>query len=76
MNGHLQVNSILRWEIVKADMMNMPSTLRTGETPLHFYLDTHTCTKCNLCADVCIVNALELKADYNYEKVDLVIKYF
>ena len=59
-------------ELKEAKLMNFPSSLKSGEAPLHFYLNVDTCTKCHLCADVCTVNALELSADYRDQKVDLV----
>jgi len=61
-------------EIVKPNMINFPSSLVTGEAPLHFYLDTTKCTQCALCASVCYVNAIELSAIYQTDKVDLTQK--
>lgn len=56
----------------KANMINFPSSLTTGESPLHFYLDVSSCVKCGLCQDVCYVDALELTENYSSKKVDLV----
>ena len=60
-------------KIEKANLMNFPSSLKSGEAPLHFYLNVDSCTKCHLCADVCVVSALELSSSYNEKLVDLVV---
>ena len=59
-------------KIDKANMVNFPVSLTTGESPLHFYLDVSQCIKCGLCADICYVEALDLNAYYKVTKVDLV----
>lgn len=59
-------------KINKANMVNFPVSLTTGESPLHFYLDVSQCIKCGLCADICFVEALDLNAYYKVTKVDLV----
>ncbi len=59
-------------EIKKANMVNFPESLTTGEAPLHIYLDVKSCVKCGECMDVCLVDALSLNANYVAEKVDLV----
>ncbi|MFT6630311.1 MAG: formate hydrogenlyase subunit 6/NADH:ubiquinone oxidoreductase subunit I [Bacteriovoracaceae bacterium] len=60
--------------IEKANMINFPNSLTTGESPLHFYLNVNDCVKCGLCQDVCYVDALELTENYSLKKVDLVSK--
>ncbi|MEE2671637.1 MAG: 4Fe-4S binding protein [Bdellovibrionota bacterium] len=52
-------------EIKKPNMVNFPNTLKTGETPQKFYLDTSHCTRCNLCAIACPTDAIELTGDYS-----------
>ena len=59
-------------KIEKAKMVNFPNSLMTGETPKHFYLDTIKCTQCGQCSDVCILNAIDTKAFYEDDNVDLV----
>ncbi|MBD63905.1 MAG: hypothetical protein CME62_01760 [Halobacteriovoraceae bacterium] len=60
-------------EIKKPNLVNFPSSLKTGEAPKNFFLDTSFCTKCNLCAIACPVEALELNQEYGQlKKVDLV----
>lgn len=60
-------------EIKTANLVNFPQSLKTGEAPKNFYLDTSFCTKCNLCAIACPVDALELSQEYGQlKKVDLV----
>ncbi len=59
-------------EIEKSQLVNFPTSLITGETPKHFYLDTLKCTQCGQCSDVCIIGAIETKSFYISEKVDLV----
>jgi formate hydrogenlyase subunit 6/NADH:ubiquinone oxidoreductase subunit I len=61
-------------EIKKANMVNFPNTLTSGELPLHFYLDVSKCIKCGLCEDVCYVDALETTENYTNKKVDLIQK--
>lgn len=59
--------------IEKANMINFPKTLTTGEAPMHFYLDVLKCIKCGECKDVCLVDALEMTGKYNGKKIDLTI---
>lgn len=59
-------------EIKKANMINFPKSLTSGESPMHFYLDVTQCIKCSECSDVCLVGAIELTGKYNADKVDLV----
>jgi len=59
-------------KIEKANLMNFPSSLKSGEAPLHFYLNVDSCTKCHLCAEICPVSALELSSHYSEKSVDLV----
>jgi formate hydrogenlyase subunit 6/NADH:ubiquinone oxidoreductase subunit I len=60
--------------VQKANMINFPNSLTTGESPLHFYLDVSDCVKCGLCQEVCYVDALEMTENYTSKKVDLVSK--
>ena len=59
-------------EISKANMINFPSSLVTGEAPLKFILKVDDCTKCGLCEAACYINALSIGNEYNQPKVDLV----
>lgn len=61
-------------QIEKAQLVNFPNSLMTGETPKHFYLDTVKCTQCGQCSDVCVLNAIDNKSKYESDKVDLVIE--
>ncbi len=59
-------------QIDKANMVNFPSTLETGEAPLKFNLKVDDCVTCGLCVTVCYVDAIILAKKYNESKVDLV----
>ena len=60
-------------EIKKPNLVNFPNSLKTGEAPKNFYLDTSFCTRCNFCALACPVDALELTKEYGQlKRVDLV----
>ncbi|MBT4790309.1 MAG: 4Fe-4S binding protein [Halobacteriovoraceae bacterium] len=60
-------------DLVKANMVNFPDSLTTGEAPLHFYLDILKCTKCGECQRVCYVDALEVDQSYSgTTRIDLV----
>lgn len=59
-------------EIKKANMVNFPDSLTTGEAPMSFNLDITSCIQCGLCEQVCYVQALDLNGDYRANKVDLV----
>ena len=62
-------------EINKANLVNFPSSLKTGETPKNFYVDLERCTQCGLCRDVCYINAIECKGDFEESgRVDLITK--
>ncbi len=61
-------------EVKKANMVNFPKSLTSGEAPMHFYLDLTKCIKCGECSDVCLVNAIEMTADYSTPKVDLALR--
>jgi formate hydrogenlyase subunit 6/NADH:ubiquinone oxidoreductase subunit I len=59
-------------KIEKANLINFPKSLMTGEAPLHFYVKVDDCLKCGLCRDVCLTDAIEMKGDFAINKVDLV----
>ena len=60
-------------EIKKPNLVNFPHSLKTGEAPKNFFLDTSFCTRCNFCALACPVDALELTKEYGQlKRVDLV----
>ena len=59
-------------QIKKANLVNFPSSLTQGESPLHFYLNTEKCIRCSLCVNVCQVDALSLDGKFFSKKVDLV----
>lgn len=59
-------------QIEKANMVNFPSTLETGEAPLKFNLKVDDCVTCGLCVNVCYVDAIVLTKKYKVSKVDLV----
>jgi formate hydrogenlyase subunit 6/NADH:ubiquinone oxidoreductase subunit I len=61
-------------KIEKANMMNFPKALTTGEAPLHFYLQLDECIRCGQCKDVCLTEAIEMKGQYNVNKIDLTAK--
>lgn len=82
-NGNLKCVSCLLCEeacptdaisIKKANLVNFPDSIKTGESPLHFYLDVNKCIKCGMCESVCYVDALDLTKTYKVNKVDLVAK--
>lgn len=58
-------------EVQKSNMVNFPSSLTTGESPLHFFLDVAACIKCGQCQQVCYVDALDLTGNYKVDKIDL-----
>ncbi len=62
-------------ELNKANLVNFPSSLKTGETPKNFYVDLEKCTQCGLCRDVCYINAIECKGSFEESgRVDLITK--
>ena len=61
-------------EITKPNMVNFPPSIKSGEAPLHFYLDVSACVKCGNCVAVCPTQALEMDAKYSALKVDLVVE--
>lgn len=59
-------------KIEKANLVNYPDSLVTGEVPLHFNIDFDNCIRCGLCSDSCVPGAIALKAEYVGGRVDLV----
>jgi formate hydrogenlyase subunit 6/NADH:ubiquinone oxidoreductase subunit I len=61
-------------KVEKANLINFPKSLTTGEAPLHFYVTVDDCIKCGLCRDVCLTDAIDMKGKYLVSKTDLVQK--
>lgn len=42
-------------------LVNFPVSLKVGELPSHFYLDSDSCLQCGVCNKVCPVGAFKLE---------------
>ena len=59
-------------KIEVANLVNYPASLRVGEPPKKIILDFDSCIKCGRCSDVCLVDSIDMKNEYEVGKVNLI----